>query len=198
VSGTLFVFEGLDGVGKTTLAEAVAGELRAASMPVSLLSFPGREPGTLGALVYRLHHDPPALGVDVITPTALQLLHVAAHLDVIEREIRPRLSAGEIVLLDRYWWSTWAYGVAGGADRRSLSAMIELERGYWDDAAPAAIFLVQRGEARGSLEPIAAAYQELAAGEPAAIRIDNSGELGEAVAAVRTVISSWQRAYGDT
>jgi hypothetical protein len=46
-----------------------------------------------------------------------------------------------------------------------------------------------------SLEPVAAAYRELAAAEATAIRIDNSGELDKAVGEVLTVISGASQAH---
>lgn len=143
-TGALVAFEGPDGVGKTTLVQGVRDALVDRDFGVSVLSFPGRTPGSLGALVYGLHHEPQRYGVTHVLPAALQLLHVAAHLDVIDREIRPRIAAGEIVLLDRYWWSTWVYGVLSGINHSTLRTMIELEREHWGELHPAAVFLIRR------------------------------------------------------
>ena len=55
--GRLIVFEGPDGVGKSTLAEQLTVHLREAGVPCEHLAFPGRQPGSLGHLVYDLHHD---------------------------------------------------------------------------------------------------------------------------------------------
>jgi thymidylate kinase len=189
LSGHIYVFEGVDGVGKSTLAAAVAARLAQERVPVALRSFPGCEPGTLGELVYRLHHDPAALGIHSITPTSLQLLHVAAHLDVIEREIDPLVKSGAIVLLDRYWWSTWAYGVSSNADQNALTRMIDLERSFWGDLVPEAIFLVERSVSQtAGLRRIDDAYTTLAGRDSRAIRIDNSGSLEASVSAVLGVI----------
>jgi thymidylate kinase len=190
VSGSLFVFEGGDGAGKSTLCAAVAAELRASGTPVSVLSFPGRQPGTLGALVYELHHDAQSVGVEAVTPTALQLLHIAAHLDAIEREILPRLAAGETVLLDRYWWSTWTYGITAGAERAMLGTMIELERMCWRSVEPIAVFLIERGQDQADSTPVAVEYRALASREARSIVIDNSGEFGQTVETVLAFIAS--------
>jgi len=107
------VFEGVDGSGKTTLARALAVYYSRISpqMPLYADSFPGSIPGTLGEWVYRLHHDqlPETLSPHAIAPPALQLLHVAAHIDTILMRITPTFAQGGSVILDRYWWSTYSY-----------------------------------------------------------------------------------------
>ncbi|MDQ2901945.1 MAG: hypothetical protein ABI456_06400 [Ktedonobacteraceae bacterium] len=107
------VFEGVDGAGKTTLARFLAAYFRQQVPGLSLYagSFPGALPHTLGEWVYRFHHrqitDAPS--PDQIAPPALQLLHVAAHIDAILTHIGPMLASGGYVILDRYWWSTYGY-----------------------------------------------------------------------------------------
>ncbi len=141
--GSLYVFEGPDGVGKTTIAARFAAVLGAEG-PVAALSFPGREPGSLGQHVYELHHDPRHFGIEALSPASLQLLHVAAHIDAISARIVPLLDSGTGVVLDRFWWSTWVYGLVDGADRGVLRAMVDLERVCWGHHAPAAVFLLTR------------------------------------------------------
>jgi thymidylate kinase len=107
------VFEGVDGSGKTTLARALAAYYSrlALQAPLYADSFPGSMPGTLGEWVYRLHHSQltEALSPDTIAPAALQLLHVAAHVDTILARMAPTFAQGGFVILDRYWWSTYSY-----------------------------------------------------------------------------------------
>src|SRR5262249_34513872 len=124
----LFVFEGVDGSGKTTLSRAFVQHLKALGYECDWLSFPGCENGTLGKHVYDIHHnrlDDPIRGVN---STSLQLLHIAAHIDTIERRILPALKQGRLLVLDRYWWSTLVYGIVAGANERSLKRMINIER----------------------------------------------------------------------
>ena len=142
--GRLIVFEGHDSVGKSTLAEHLTNRLREAGIPSKLFAFPGRDPGSLGRFVYDLHHDPRGLGLGEVNPTSLQVLHIAAHVDAIERKILPALRAGTWVVLDRFWWSTWVYGAAFGVPEPSLEAMIELEQLHWGKFKPYVLFLVER------------------------------------------------------
>lgn len=140
--GGFYAFEGPDGAGKSTIVRLIAEELR--DRVVSLCSLPGRETGTLGAHVYQLHHKPKTFDVRRMCPAAKQLLHVAAHADFVETLLRPRIEAGETVLLDRYWWSMWVYGTADGMNPAMLDAMVACERAAWGSLTPAALFVVTR------------------------------------------------------
>jgi thymidylate kinase len=157
----LFVFEGPDGVGKSTVISAVEKHLRDAGVVCTRLSFPGNEPGTLGRHVYDLHHAPGRYGVEQMSPVSLQLLHIAAHIDAIERRILPLLRSGTTVLLDRYWWSTWVYGTVGGVPAAQLDAMLAVERHAWQGVQPASVFLLKRPDA--ARDPVLVeAYDRLA------------------------------------
>ena len=112
--GQLIVFEGPDGTGKTTLIEGFAQMRRRLGDKVIVAEFPGRAPGTLGHHVYRVHHNPRQFNIEHLDPASLQVLHVAAHIDAITNVIRPSVESGALVLLDRYWWSTWVYGIDSG------------------------------------------------------------------------------------
>lgn len=197
-TGHLIVFEGPDGVGKSTLAKAVAQTLNNAGQHCRVLSFPGRDEGTLGQLIYSLHHDPSSFGITSISETARQALHVAAHLDVMERVILPALSSGEHVLLDRFWWSTLVYGKAGGVAGDALHALVMPELRLWG-RHPTTIFLVDREapidrkERADYWQLLRRLYSELAddlANAPTTAsrieRISNAGTLEEAVSLVLT------------
>ena len=165
--GRLVVFEGPDNVGKSTLAEQLTNRLREAGVPCEHLAFPGRQPGSLGRLVYDLHHDDPGLGLGEVNPTSLQVLHIAAHVDAIEGHILPALRAGTWVVLDRFWWSTRVYGASFGVPERSLEAMIELEQLHWGQFKPDVLFLVERQngaprDGEGLQGKILEGYRELA------------------------------------
>ncbi len=78
----------------------------------------------------------------------MQLLHIAAHIDAIETKILPALRQGKHIVLDRFWWSTWAYGIVAGAAPVSLKSMIEVEMGHWGSVRPDMVFLILRTKGR--------------------------------------------------
>lgn len=143
-SAGLYVFEGPDGVGKSTLAKACLRSLLGAGQRAKYFPFPGNGPGTLGKLIYDLHHDRTRFGIKSIDQTSLQTLHLAAHVDAIESKIRPQLEKGVTIILDRYWWSTLVYGKVLGANEASLSMLVELELNHWKTIKPTAVFLISR------------------------------------------------------
>ena len=192
--GRLYVFEGPDGIGKSTLAAEFARHL-AKNCRVVQMSFPGRDDGSLGRHIYDLHHAPNRFGVEKLTTASLQLLHVAAHVDAIEARIVPLLEAGTTVILDRYWWSTWVYGVVGGARREVLEKMVDLERGLWASDLPAVVFLVTRPSPfrwEGSPEEwqrLASEYASLASLESSRTRVIALSNNGTVEAAVRHAVA---------
>jgi dTMP kinase len=116
-SGSLIVFEGIEGSGKTTQVARLGARLAAAGIPADTF----REPGgtALGDAIRALLLDP---GRD-ITPRAEALLFMASRAELVERCLRPMLDAGHVVVLDRFTLSTYAYQVAGrGLDEREIRA----------------------------------------------------------------------------
>lgn len=156
----LFVFEGPDGVGKTTIIKEVAKRLQMAGVACSCLSFPGKEQGTIGAHIYKLHHDLAHYDVMQLSPLSLQILHIAAHVDTIEQRILPMLREGKTVFLDRYWWSTWTYGIAADIPAPHLEAIIAIERLVWRDIVPATLFLLDRQQPLTPI-PLVGIYKDL-------------------------------------
>ena len=193
--GHLIVFEGPDGVGKSTIAAGVADALKLSGQPCRLLSFPGREPGSLGKLIYSLHHDLSAHGITELSPTARQALHVAAHIDVMERVILPVLHAGSHIVLDRYWWSTMVYGLTGGIKADTLDALIEPERRLWGNQ-PTIIFLVDRDtpidrdDDPRYWQTLRASYKALAAKEEARSETVRLSNLAGVKGAIRQALDA--------
>jgi dTMP kinase len=107
VRGVLIVFEGGEGSGKSTQLRRVSAALaRRAASHVCL-----REPGgtPLGTEVRRLLLDRRS----DIAHRAEALLFMASRAQLVEREIQPALARGDVVLLDRFFLSTYAYQIAG-------------------------------------------------------------------------------------
>lgn len=142
--GKLYIFEGIDGVGKTTIVMGLCEKLSKAGIPFSSYSFPGKEPGSLGKLVYDLHHNVNNNINKPIDPISLQLLHIAAHIDIINTNVLPDLHSGKIVLLDRSWWSTYAYGLANGICKKTIKQIIAPEIDVLKEICIGKIFLIQR------------------------------------------------------
>lgn len=143
-NGRLYVFEGPDSVGKTSLCLLLAKKLRELEIDCEVLAFPGRESGTIGNLVYELHHDHAKLNVQKLSPLVRQMLHVAAHVDVIESRVLPALNSGRTVILDRFWWSTLVYGLVDGLDVDLLHSILAPETKLWGGVQPQILFLISR------------------------------------------------------
>ena len=107
--GRLITIEGLDGAGKSTLAEALARELTARGEAVHLL----REPGgvDVSERIRALVQDPSL----TVSPRTETLLYAAARAQLVQERLEPLLARGELVLLDRFVDSSLAYQGAGRA-----------------------------------------------------------------------------------
>ena len=142
VRGKLIVIEGPDNVGKTTIAKDLSNIMVDAKCQAAYYSFPGHEKRTLGQLVYNIHHNIDEY-VDALNPLSLQMLHVAAHIDCVDRVIKPALKNGWNVILDRYWWSTKVYGQLNRIDDKILDALINVEKLYCG-IVPDLVILIDR------------------------------------------------------
>ena len=126
--GVFISFEGIDGAGKSTHIEALAGAFRAAGRTVVLTREPGGTPlaEKIRALVL---HEP-------MGPLTEALLMFAARRDHIEQVIAPALARGEVVLCDRFTDATFAY--QGGGRGFDLDSLSKLELLAQDRQAPEA------------------------------------------------------------
>jgi dTMP kinase len=107
-AGRLIVFEGGEGSGKSTQLRRLSASFARNDISHVCLREPGGTP--LGTEVRRLVLLEKTSDV---TPRAEALLFMVARAQLVEREIRPALARGDIVLLDRFFLSTYAYQVAG-------------------------------------------------------------------------------------
>jgi len=180
--GRLITIEGLDGAGKSTLAASLVTALGGRGRGVELI----REPGgvEVSERIRALLIDP-ALPV---SPRAEALLYAAARAQLVEELLEPRLTAGAVLVLDRFTDSSLAYQGAGrglGIEQVALlngfaTAGLEADRTLLLDV-PASVGRARKRAQAGlpdrlELEDeaffgrIAAAYRELAAARPERIR----------------------------
>jgi dTMP kinase len=105
--GTLITIEGLDGAGKSTLAQGIVSACAERGRPVELL----REPGgvTLSERLRAIVKDASL----AIESHAEALIYAAARAQLVHERLRPAIEAGGLVLLDRFVDSSLAYQGAG-------------------------------------------------------------------------------------
>jgi thymidylate kinase len=119
--GAVVVFEGLDRAGKSTQLDRLSAlswshpRPTFAHMPSGLTSLTSR--------IYALTE-----GVPISSPLARQLLHLACHAENMAELVAGRDRSG--LVLDRWWWSTMAYGwhahgQALGIDASTFRRLIE-------------------------------------------------------------------------
>ena len=106
-TGRLIVIEGSEGAGKTTQLRLLAELLRGRGFEV----LPLREPGgtALGDSIRGMLLDPGRH----ISPEAEALLFMASRAQLVHDEIDPALERGVVVLMDRFFLSTYAYQIDG-------------------------------------------------------------------------------------
>ena len=109
-AGVLIVFEGIDGTGKSTQSRRLADALRDRGHVCALL----REP-TDGPHGRRLRELAQAGRENVTREDEAELFRLD-RVDDVRDHIAPALARGEVVLLDRYYFSTMAYQGALGLD----------------------------------------------------------------------------------
>lgn len=171
--GTLVVLEGLDKTGKSTQAALLKRELDPATtehvhMPRGFSHFT--------AATYALLEDDacrPSSGV------AKQLAHLACHAESMPRIVE--LLHDKAVLLDRWWWSTVAYGWYSGdipASGIAKQAFMNLVQNVWSPLTASVIFVFDQPHEVDSNNsgPISSGYHELASeAEGLAVRVPTAG-----------------------
>src|SRR5271166_1664040 len=128
--GRFITFEGLDGCGKTTQVERLAGELRSQGIDVLTTREPG---GTdIGERIRAVLLDSRTAGLD---PMAEMALMFASRAQQLAQVIEPALESGKWVLCDRFTDSTEAY--QGGGRQLGSDSVLQLHkvvcRGIWPE-----------------------------------------------------------------
>lgn len=114
-AGLFISFEGIDGSGKSTQARRLAEALRAAGREVVLTREPGGSDGAEEIRRLVLEGDPDRWSAETEI-----LLFTAARRDHLERTIEPALSAGKVVICDRFADSTRVYQGVSRGDLRGV------------------------------------------------------------------------------
>lgn len=173
--GSVIVFEGIDKAGKSTqldrMEQAVdPADTTFAHMPSGFDGF------TAG--VYALLEDKDTAPTD---PLARQLAHLACHSEAMPT-LMEKVSQGALVL-DRWWWSTLAYGWYGkgeidlGIDEHTLRTLIEA---IWAPIRADVVFLFLHAYEADSnnVDGVAQGYQTLADESP--VTVVRVGAMAEA------------------
>jgi len=100
--GLFVTFEGVEGSGKTTVAKAIAENLRQKGLTVTVTAEPGTT--SVGRQIRQL-----LATVDERTAWTETFLFLADRAEHVAKVIKPALERGEIVLCDRFTDSTIAY-----------------------------------------------------------------------------------------
>ncbi|MFL5487559.1 MAG: dTMP kinase [Gemmatimonadaceae bacterium] len=105
--GKLIVFEGPEGAGKTTQVRLLAERLASSGISCVAVREPGGTPVGDAIREILLHPE------QEITAATEALLFMASRAELIAREILPAFAEGTIVLIDRFFLSTYAYQIHG-------------------------------------------------------------------------------------
>jgi len=116
--GLLIVLEGIDGSGKTTQARSLLRRLRSRGWQAAFFREPTR--GKWGREIKRK-----AAKADSLTPSEELDLFVRDRRENVEKNLKPALAKGKVVVLDRYYFSTIAYQGAKGIDPRRIRRLNE-------------------------------------------------------------------------
>lgn len=137
-SGAVIVFEGLDQTGKSTQLDRLQGSVDTGStvfahMPSGFTTFTER---VYRALEGETPDEKPTSGL------AQQLAHLACHAESVPG--LKRAAEKQSLILDRWWWSTLAYGWYGGPVKQSglpESSFRELIDTIWSPIKPSIVFV---------------------------------------------------------
>ena len=111
--GVLVNLEGIDGCGKSTQSKLLREKLEEKGEKVIILKEPTKRP--YGQKLWDVLH-----GKRKATNEEILELFVLDRKQHVEEKIQPALDEGAVVLMDRYYYSSMAYQVAGGIDVKEI------------------------------------------------------------------------------
>jgi dTMP kinase len=203
MTGRFITLEGIEGAGKSTVAQLASDWLSARGVTVRVTREPGGTP-----LAERVRKIVLERGTETVPGAAETLLMFAARSIHIENLIRPALARGEWVICDRFTDATRAYqGYGRGMDMSWIDGLAAAVQG---DLQPHCTLLLDlpvatgmaRAQSRSGVaadrfeaerdeffERVRAGYLALARQAPQRIRvIDAGGGLNSVTAQVTTVL----------
>jgi len=129
VQGRFITIEGIEGVGKSTNLDFIAGRIRAAGHEVVVTREPGGTPlaEQLRQIVLHREEEPVPALAELLIMFAGRCLHLA-------NRIRPALDQGSWVLCDRFTDATFAY--QGGGRGQAAERIETLEAWVHDGIQP--------------------------------------------------------------
>lgn len=136
--GIVVVLEGINGSGKSGVADFVEMKLRGLGRIARVYRDPGST--ALGEELRRMLKRPEI----ALCPVTQALMFTAARVQLATEHLVPRLDAGEDVVLDRWWMSTYAYQSVQGVDdmfiislNMEVSAIpLDRDRSFFLDITP--------------------------------------------------------------
>ena len=116
--------EGIDGCGKSTIANALAKLLQEEGRDIQRVWEPGSTP--IGEALRKIVKSEQGEFDEEITPITEILLFNASRMQMLHNVVAPALKAGKLVLSDRCYLSTRAYQGYGSGLRNEVSALESL------------------------------------------------------------------------
>lgn len=211
MAGSFITFEGIDGCGKSTQLRLLASELRARGLNVVATREPGGTP--LGQKLRAALLDVQ----EQVDPLAELLVFAADRAQHVRKHLLPALTAGQIVLSDRYADATVAYQGAGrGFEPGLIQEIVQLATGglkpdltlLFDLAVAESAVRTRRRVAAKTTDRldiedaefhtrVRNAYLEIARANPDRIRvIDARGTVNQTHAAVMDIVLAFLEERG--
>ena len=119
--GAFVVLEGPEGSGKTSHARALAATLSKDGYPIVLTREPGGTPlgDAIREIVLSSTSGP-------LSPRSEALLYCAARAQLVEEVVQPALARNQVVISDRFGYSTIAYqGYGRGLDLKEVASVVK-------------------------------------------------------------------------
>lgn len=196
MTGRYIAFEGIDGAGKSTVAEAVAERLRTHGRTVATV----REPG--GTAVGEAIREILLHSHDDLVPWSEALLFAAGRAQLAAQTIEPLLAEGTWVVTDRSVYSSLAY--QGGARRLGVDIVRTVNAAGLGKVWPDLVVVLEvdpveglarqevpdriGGEGLELQERVAETYRRLVSTDDRVVAVDGSAPLDDVVAASLAVI----------